>query len=134
MMNVVAGLAYLKGNVLLGKRKASGKRGSLWEMPGGKVEALETKEEALIREWREELAVDVVVGTSIAVAHLDLEVKFSVYLYEVSSLRIEHAALLDHEELMWVNLQHAITYLPCSPAMYLHYPEVRRWLQGKYGR
>lgn len=54
---VVAGLALVDGRVLLGKRKATGKRGGLWECPGGKVDPGENPKDALIREWREELGM-----------------------------------------------------------------------------
>ena len=47
------------GRVLLSKRPMDKQLGGLWEFPGGKVEAGERPETALIRELKEELAIDV---------------------------------------------------------------------------
>ena len=47
------------GRVLLSQRPANKQLGGLWEFPGGKVEAGERPEAALIRELKEELAIDV---------------------------------------------------------------------------
>ena len=47
------------GRVLLSKRPMDKQLGGLWEFPGGKVEAGERPEAALIRELKEELAIDV---------------------------------------------------------------------------
>ncbi|MEO6324991.1 MAG: NUDIX domain-containing protein [Thermoanaerobaculia bacterium] len=54
---VVAGIHVREGRLLLCRRHSTGDFPGLWEFPGGKVEADETPEDALMREWREELGV-----------------------------------------------------------------------------
>ena len=61
MTEVVAALIWDGDRFLACQRPADKTRGLLWEFVGGKVEPGETKEEALIRECREELAVTVAV-------------------------------------------------------------------------
>ena len=50
----------IDGRVLIAQRPEGKSMAGLWEFPGGKVEAGETPEQALIRELREEIAVDTV--------------------------------------------------------------------------
>ncbi|MDL2718102.1 MAG: NUDIX domain-containing protein [Acidobacteriota bacterium] len=52
---VVAGVFVRAGRLLMSRRPAGGAWPGLWELPGGKVEDGETPEEALAREWKEEL-------------------------------------------------------------------------------
>ncbi|HEY4220971.1 MAG TPA: (deoxy)nucleoside triphosphate pyrophosphohydrolase [Myxococcota bacterium] len=62
-LRVVAALIRQDGKVLLTQRKPGKHLGLSWEFPGGKVEAGESDEQALVRELREELGVAVTVGT-----------------------------------------------------------------------
>ena len=62
MTEVVAALIWEEGRFMICQRPAHKARGLLWEFVGGKVEPGETKEQALIRECREELAVELNVG------------------------------------------------------------------------
>ena len=62
MKEVVAALIWNKDKFMICQRPAHKARGLLWEFVGGKVEQGETKEQALIRECKEELDVLLSVG------------------------------------------------------------------------
>ena len=62
MTEVVAALIWKNNKFMICQRPANKARGLLWEFVGGKVESGETKEQALIRECREELNVLLSVG------------------------------------------------------------------------
>lgn len=63
MTEVVAALIWEGETFLICQRPAHKARGLLWEFVGGKVEPGETREEALVRECREELDIRVAVGS-----------------------------------------------------------------------
>ena len=65
-IEVVAGLIVANGNVLICQRSAEAKFPLKWEFPGGKVEPGEEPREALCRELREELAIEVVESKELA--------------------------------------------------------------------
>ncbi|MDA2803327.1 (deoxy)nucleoside triphosphate pyrophosphohydrolase [Nocardiopsis suaedae] len=60
---IVVGAAIIRGGMLLGAQRAAppNLRGR-WELPGGKVDPGEAETDALVRECREELGVEVVLG------------------------------------------------------------------------
>jgi 8-oxo-dGTP diphosphatase len=63
---VVVGAAIVDGDrVLAAQRSEPPALAGLWEFPGGKVDPGETDEAALVRECREELGVDVMLGARI---------------------------------------------------------------------
>lgn len=56
---VAVALVDSEGHVLLSLRPKDKHKGDMWEFPGGKVDAGETPEQALVRELKEELGIDV---------------------------------------------------------------------------
>ncbi|HEY4417078.1 MAG TPA: 8-oxo-dGTP diphosphatase MutT [Verrucomicrobiae bacterium] len=61
-LEVSAALIFHGGKLLITQRHAKSHLGGLWEFPGGKREAGETFEQCLVREIREELGVEILVG------------------------------------------------------------------------
>jgi mutator protein MutT len=61
-IEVSAALIFRGGQLLITQRRADSHLGGRWEFPGGKREAGETFEQCLVREIREELGVEIVVG------------------------------------------------------------------------
>jgi len=59
---VAAALIDARGAVLIAKRPEGKAMAGLWEFPGGKVENGESLEDALVRELREEIGVEVAPG------------------------------------------------------------------------
>jgi len=89
------------GRVLIAQRPEDKKMGGLWEFPGGKVEPGERPEAALIRELKEELAVDVTkacLAPFVFASHEydDFHLLMPLYLcrrWEGIPQPLEHAAL-----------------------------------------
>ena len=61
-LEVTAAIIRQNGKVLICQRPVEKNCGLLWEFPGGKIEANETSEQALIREIKEELDIDIEVN------------------------------------------------------------------------
>ncbi len=59
LLVAAAALLDADGRVLLARRPEGKPMAGLWEFPGGKMDAGETPEAALVRELREELAIDI---------------------------------------------------------------------------
>jgi len=66
---VTAAILELDGKILITRRMDGSRFAGLWEFPGGKLEAGESPQEALLREIREELGVAIVVGPIYEVVH-----------------------------------------------------------------
>jgi 8-oxo-dGTP diphosphatase len=76
------------GRFLVQQRLPGGSRALLWEFPGGKVEPGETEPGALVRECREELAVELEVGGRLwegRHVYSDLTVELVLYAARIRS-------------------------------------------------
>ena len=65
MSNSVACIVYKDGKILVAHRIPKGDMGNRWEFPGGKVDAGETDQMAIVREMGEEFGVKAVPGEKI---------------------------------------------------------------------
>lgn len=107
--------------LLAARRTAPAQYAGQWEFPGGKVEPDEDDVEALQREVREELGVEVRVGAELVGPHsggwpLNGNAAMRVWLAVITAGA--PAALQDHDELRWVDLRDSgeLTDLPWIPA------------------
>ena len=115
MTEVVAALIFREGKFMICQRPAHKARGLLWEFVGGKVEPGETKEQALARECREELAVTVKVGRlfcDVTHEYPDITVHLSLFLAEITE---GEPQLLEHSDLRWITTAEIPLY-PFCPA------------------
>ena len=102
---VVDGVLFRGKKILLGKRPLSKNAfPGLWELPGGHVEEGETPENALEREFLEELGIKVHVLREIhSFPYFSAGIKKKVLVFLVSQVGSEPLKALDHDELRWVS-------------------------------
>ena len=102
MTQVVAALIWAEDKFLICQRPAHKARGLLWEFVGGKVEPGETKEQALARECREELAVTLDVGeVFMDVVHTYPDLTVHLTLFH-ASIAEGTPQLLEHNDIRWI--------------------------------
>lgn len=115
MVEVVAALIWDADRFLICQRPAHKARGLLWEFVGGKVEPGESREEALVRECREELNIMIAVGNVFMdVLHEYPDLTVHLTLFQASILQ-GAPELLEHNALQWITVGEIDKY-PFCPA------------------
>ena len=110
---VVAALIWDGDRFLACQRPAHKARGLLWEFVGGKVEPGETKEQALIRECREELDVSVSVGDifmEVVHEYPDLTVRLTLFDAVIAEGTPKK---LEHHDIRWITVGEIGDYTFC---------------------
>ncbi len=101
-----------KDNKILGTARGYGHFKGMWEFPGGKPEEGETKEEALVREIKEELNADIKVDDYICTVeydykdpdfHLTMHTYFCSLLNDHMELVYHDEEKLEHEAMKWLS-------------------------------
>lgn len=102
MTEVAAALIWDEARFMICQRPAHKARGLLWEFVGGKLEPGETGEQALIRECREELGVELSVGSlfmELVHEYPDLTVHLSLFNASISQGTPQK---LEHNDIRWI--------------------------------
>lgn len=113
IVEVVAALIWNGEKFMICQRPANKKRGLLWEFVGGKVEKGESKEQALIRECKEELDIEIAVDSEfIRTKHTypDITINLTVFNARIVSGR---PILLEHNDLKWITKNEISKYNFC---------------------
>lgn len=102
MTEVVAALIWDGDKFMACQRPANKARGLMWEFVGGKVEPGEAREQALVRECREELAVTVSVGDvfmEVVHEYPDLTVRLTLFHATITEGEPQK---LEHNDIRWI--------------------------------
>lgn len=113
MAEVVAALIWDKDKFMICQRPASKARGLLWEFVGGKVEPGETKEQALIRECHEELAITVApddIFTEVDHVYPDIIIRLTLFNCTIAE---GVPQLLEHNDIRWITTDEISQYEFC---------------------
>lgn len=103
-MRVVAAVITKDDQILICRRGPHKSLSGFWEFPGGKVEARETDGQALVREIREELQVEIQVQELICTSRTSSgNVQIEMHTYSAELLSATPSTSSDHDELRWVN-------------------------------
>ena len=113
MVDVVAALIWQGEKFMICQRPSHKARGLLWEFVGGKVEAGETREQALIRECREELGVLLSVGDlfmDVTHKYPDIVVHLSLFHATIAKGEVQK---LEHNDIQWITPEEIPNYDFC---------------------
>ena len=113
MVEVVAALIWDNDRFLICQRPANKARPLLWEYVGGKVEPGETKEDALVRECKEELDITVSVGSvffDVIHEYPDLTVHLTLFN---ASIQAGIPQKLEHNDIRWITVDEIDQYDFC---------------------
>ena len=114
-IHVVAAIIR-RGDKIFATQRGYGAYKDWWEFPGGKIEAGETPEEALVREIKEELATDITVDKFITTVEYDYPEFHLVMDCFWCSIAHGELTLLEHEAAKWLPLDdlRQVKWLPAD--------------------
>jgi 8-oxo-dGTP diphosphatase len=113
MVEVVAALIWDKDKFLICQRPKNKARALLWEFVGGKVEQGETKEDALIRECKEELNITLSVGgVFMDVVHEYEDITVHLTLFN-ATIKDGVPERLEHNDLKWIRAAEIPSFAFC---------------------
>ena len=98
MVNVVCGILILNDTILIAKRKLDSNNGGEWEFPGGKVNDNENINTAIIREFKEELDIDIQPYHQLRTISND-DIEFTPFIVKLVGGK---ARLIVHDEVRFV--------------------------------
>ena len=113
MTEVVAALIWDNDKFMICQRPANKARALLWEFVGGKVEPRETKEQALIRECQEELAIALSVGDvfmDVVHEYPDITVHLTLFNATISEGVPQK---IEHNNIKWIKVAEIDDYDFC---------------------
>ena len=124
-IEVVAAIIIRDGKVFATQR-GYGQWQGWWEFPGGKIEAGECPQEALVREIREELDAEIEVGELIETVEWDYPAFHLTMHCFVCSLVSESMHLNEHEDSAWLTRDtlHSVKWLPADEGLILKIREI----------
>lgn len=104
MINVVAAVIKDENEkILITQRNLKKAQGGLWEFPGGKIEPNETRENAIVREIKEELDIDIEVKSYLSEKVFNYPEK-DINLIALECKKVNgEIRLLEHEDYKWVS-------------------------------
>ena len=103
MVQVSAALIRRGETFMICRRPAHKARGLKWEFVGGKAEHGETSEEALIRECREEIGVEIEVGDIFAeVDHIYPDISIHLTVFNASIKGGAEPKMLEHDDIRFI--------------------------------
>ena len=104
MIEVVAAIIKKEDKILITKR-SYGEFADMWEFPGGKIEAGESNEQALVREIKEELEVHIINLNYLTTVEYDYE-KFHLTMHcYTCNISGGNLTLNAHNDAKWVSLE-----------------------------
>lgn len=113
MTEVVAAMIWDKNKFMICQRPAHKARGMLWEFVGGKIEPGETKEQALVRECQEELAITLSVGdVFMDVVHEYPDTTVHLTLFN-AAIAEGTPQKLEHNDIRWITVDEIPQYNFC---------------------
>ena len=114
-IKVVAAIIQ-KENKILATKRGYGEFINMWEFPGGKIESGETKEQALVREIKEELNIEIIVDKFA----IDIEYQYpNFYLFMscfMCSIKEGSIEFLEHNDGKWITKEelNTLNWLPAD--------------------
>ncbi len=112
-LEIAIGVCRRGSRFLVSRRRPEAMLGGLWEFPGGKIERGETAQAALVREFREEVGIEVAAGSPLVVVpHRYTHLSVRLHAFHCRPKGNARARAIECAEVRWVTFEelHALAF------------------------